>query len=229
MHSRVDPSQAEFDQYYEKPDPWGINNSPQEMARREIFDQKFAHCSFSCGLDIGCGEGDATNAMSFVEKIDAVDISRVALARAKSNYPHINFSCLDIRDISELKDHHYDFVSCLETLYYVSDKSERERIISDICNKGKDNCVFLFSAVTVGENEHRRYFYFDELSEMLGVYFNILDIFPIRLGKVPMYVRIRNKILRHALPSFATSIYKRDLQRYGVEAANQNCFVCVKK
>ena len=113
-----------FDEFYAKPDPWSIRNSVQELARIRKFKEVFRNCRFEFGLDIGCGEGHFTSTMDFVSNLTAVDISSVALQRAKSNYPEINFKISDLRNLSEIESNKYDFISCLESIYYLS---ERER------------------------------------------------------------------------------------------------------
>ena len=230
--SRENPTAAEFDNYYSKEDPWVIQESVAEISRQKKLNYEFRNCDFESGLDIGCGEAHLTASLSFVKSFDAIDISDVAIKRAKNYYPSLNFQQLDIRDISNIKNNKYDFISCFETLYYVSEDSERERILIDIKNKGKDNCVFCFSVVTIGENEYRRYFTYDEAVMFFKKHFNIIHHFPIMLGKqdFSLIKRIIRKLSKMIFgKSAAVDIYQKMLDESRAEDAYQCIFVLTKK
>jgi 2-polyprenyl-3-methyl-5-hydroxy-6-metoxy-1,4-benzoquinol methylase len=85
MTSKIDPSSDVFNNFYSQEDPWGIIESIPNLARQEILNSKFQNCQFQNGLDLGCGEGNLTVSMKFVNNFDAIDISKVALSRAKKN------------------------------------------------------------------------------------------------------------------------------------------------
>ncbi len=178
--SRENPTASDFDYYYSKEDPWGAKNNIMELAKKTVLNDQFRDCSFNNGLDIGCGEGHLTASLNFVKKFEAIDVSNNAITRAKSYYPSIDFKQMDARNLSFIKDNNYDFISCLETLYYFSENDERERVLIDIKAKGKGSCVYLFSVVTIGQNEHRRYFKYEEAMELFRKHFNVIHHFPIR-------------------------------------------------
>ena len=231
MVSRTDPSLKEFNNFYNKEDPWDIEKSIPNLVRQEILNTKFKNCYFQNGLDIGCGEGNLTASMKFVNDFDAIDISKVALSRAKKRYPKINFQELDIRDLSSIRNNKYDFISCFETLYYVSQDNERERILIDIKNKGKDNCVYAFSIVTIGENIYRRYFTYNDAINIFKKYFKIIDCFPITLGKINLSLleKVSRKISRDILKKKETiKSYKKILNKSKPEDAYQCIFILIK-
>jgi predicted TPR repeat methyltransferase len=61
------------------------------MARISIINNLFRFDKFKNSLDIGCGEGYIIGVLDFIENKTAIDISQIALARAKRKYPEINF------------------------------------------------------------------------------------------------------------------------------------------
>jgi predicted TPR repeat methyltransferase len=145
-----DPSVVEFESLYQREDPWGINKSVPAMARISMIKNLFRFDKFKNSLDIGCGEGFIIGALDFIENITAIDISQIALARAKRKYPEINFLWGDINDLSLIADDQFDFISCFETLYYIDSRSKRKQVLAQIEKKGRDKCVFAFSVVTGG-------------------------------------------------------------------------------
>lgn len=229
--SKENPTATEFDNFYSKEDPWGIEYNAEEIAKRTKLNYEFRDCYFNNGLDIGCGEGHLTASLKFVRKFEAVDISEVALKRAKKYHPNISFQQVDIRDLSTIENRKYDFISCLETLYYVTDDSERERIAIDIKAKGKENCVFCFSVVTIGENEHRRYFTYEEAVIFFKKHFNIIHHFPIRLGgtRQSLAIRVYKKLKKIFLDKNNNSdAYLSMLNSAKPEEAYQCVFVLTK-
>ena len=81
--SKFDPSEEEFDNFYKKEDPWEICGKIPELARIIKINSKFVNCEFNNGLDIGCGEGHFTSKLKFIKNITGIDISKVALSRAR--------------------------------------------------------------------------------------------------------------------------------------------------
>jgi ubiquinone/menaquinone biosynthesis C-methylase UbiE len=231
MIKRVNPSAEDFDNFYSKEDPWEIEGSIPNLARVEILNNKFKNCHFQNGLDIGCGEGNLTNSMKFVNKFDAIDISKVALSRAKKKYPKINFQELDIRNLSNIPNNKYDFVSCYETLYYVSEDNERERVLIDVKNKGKDNCVYSFSVVTTGENIYRRYFSYNESVNLFKKHFQIIDCFPIQIPQTNLSLtkKVFRKIKNILKIKETIELYKKKLNKCKLEDAYQCTFILIKK
>lgn len=228
--SRENPNASMFDNYYRKEDPWGIKESIAELSRQKKINYEFRECNFLNGLDIGCGEGHFTASLKFVKNFDAIDISEVAIKRAKNYFPNINFQKIDIKDMSNIKNNKYDFISCFETLYYISKNTERERILIDIKNKGKDNCVFIFLVVIIGENKHRRYFTYNEATKLFQKNFNIINRFPISLGKFSFIKRIINKLSKLIFDkSRAADIYLKILSESDIKNAYQVVYVLIKR
>jgi len=144
----------------------------------------------------------------------------------------INFYKAELSNLSSIQNNNFDFICCFETLYYISDDLEREKVLIDIKQKGKDNCVFCFSVVTIGENQYRRYFTYDEAVKFFSKHFNIIHHFSIALGntKSNLLFRIFRKMLRiFNINSNKAKLYEKLLKNTKPEDANQCVFVLTKR
>lgn len=197
---------------YVKEDPWGARRSPRERDRSSLIHSQFANRLFANGLDIGCGEGDLLASFDFLVKKTGIDISEIALKRAMTRFPNIAFIERDLRAIA-LPDH-YDFISCLECLYYLQDDAEREKAVQAIAQLGTPDCTYLFSLVTRGDPKYRRYFNFDEASALLSRHFKIERAFPLTM---------RGRFAYRLLPQWARLAL---LSRTPMDSAYQCAFVC---
>lgn len=223
--SRDNPSKEEFDAYYGIEDPWQIRGSTAELARNRRIQIEFEHSRFRKGIDIGCGEGTFTGSIGFIDHLTGVDISDVAISRAAKNFPRVTFAQGDMRDLARFGVGAYDFVACLETLYYVSKDADRDQALSQMELLGSAGCVYLFSVVTTGENEHRRYFTLEEAIELLSRRFNIVNTFPIRPMKIPTIDRLSIKLRLKDPVQVMVDLLQRKYQGL----ANQTAFVAVKR
>jgi hypothetical protein len=57
-------SQAEWDAFYAKPDPWGSEGGIEDIVRTNTLLRRIQHANFRHALDLGCGEGVLTNELS---------------------------------------------------------------------------------------------------------------------------------------------------------------------
>ncbi len=80
-------------------------------------------------LDFGCMEGEFTTYLPYPqESITGIDISSVAIERAKKKLPKARFLAMDIEERS--LEEKFDLVICMETLYYAASQEKmRERLI----------------------------------------------------------------------------------------------------
>ncbi|MFM9709658.1 class I SAM-dependent methyltransferase, partial [Streptomyces galilaeus] len=68
--------------------------------REEILLDRLRHACFENLLEIGCGEGRLTHALSaLARRTRAFDISQAALGRASARYPGIEFEQGDMLDV----------------------------------------------------------------------------------------------------------------------------------
>lgn len=74
------------------------------------------------GLDFGCGQGDFTYMISkYCSSIYGIDCSGIAINKAKSNYPAIDFSILDASDRLPYDDQSFDTVFMIDVLEHILD------------------------------------------------------------------------------------------------------------
>ena len=114
----------DFNRYYTTPDPWGVSRAPfRDRALRRHLTRSTRNKSV---LELGCGEGHLTKAVFHrARSVNAVDISDVAIARAKAlNLPNARFETADLLDTSLGG---YDVIAAIECIYYLS---HQEQVLS---------------------------------------------------------------------------------------------------
>jgi cyclopropane fatty-acyl-phospholipid synthase-like methyltransferase len=111
----------DFNRYYATPDPWGVSRATfrDKVLRRQLT-RLIRNKSV---LELGCGEGHLTSTVFRRARfVNAVDISDVAIARAKlRNLPHARFQTADLLDISLAG---YDVIAAIECIYYLSHEEQ---------------------------------------------------------------------------------------------------------
>ncbi|MBV9455913.1 MAG: class I SAM-dependent methyltransferase [Bradyrhizobium sp.] len=111
----------DFNRYYAKPDPWGISRATfrDNVLRRRLT--RFIRNKSV--LELGCGEGHLTATVFHRARfVNAVDISDVAIARAKLlNLPNARFQSSDLLDTSLAG---YDVIAAIECIYYLSHQEQ---------------------------------------------------------------------------------------------------------
>ena len=111
----------DFNRYYATPDPWGVSRATfRDRVLRRHLTRPTRNRSV---LELGCGEGHLTQAVFRRARfVNAVDISDVAIARAKLlNLPHARFQTADLLDISLAG---YDVIAAIECIYYLSHEDQ---------------------------------------------------------------------------------------------------------
>jgi|TARA_B100001964_G_scaffold18830_1_gene19238 ubiquinone/menaquinone biosynthesis C-methylase UbiE len=87
-------------------------------------------------LDLGCGCGQITGALSSTEvTIIGIDISKNSIKQAKSFYPQSNFLCADLSNIP-FKKNTFDIITAMSSLEFCFDKAHILRLAKE---KLKDN------------------------------------------------------------------------------------------
>lgn len=97
-------------------------------------------------LDIGCGAGRTSYFLrNFTKKYMGIDYSESMIDYCKAQYPKLNFSHCDARDLSQFNDNSYDFILfSYNGIDYISNE-DRERVLSEISRVLKNDGVFVFS------------------------------------------------------------------------------------
>jgi trans-aconitate methyltransferase len=183
--------------------------------------------TFQKGIDIGCGEGHATAALP-VRDMTGVDFSEIAIHRAAKRYPHIKFETADILDLSRFPEGAFDFVSCLELLYYLKPE-QQTAAIAQLKRLGTANSTYLFSVVTkrLPENIKANYHTTESAMALLSAHFKIKDMFAVTLAtRLPYW---RRALVSLKLDSKTAQRKKYLFSRASLRAAYQTAFICDTK
>lgn len=113
----------DFNRYYATPDPWGVSRATfRDRVLRRHLTRATRNKSV---LELGCGEGHLTQAVFRKAKsVTAVDISDVAIARAKLlKVRNAGFRTADLLDTSFGG---YDVIAAIECIYFLSHQEQGE-------------------------------------------------------------------------------------------------------
>lgn len=92
--------------YQAEDDPWGQSGGKSDkehyyfVQRTNLANLIYRHSRFGRVLEVGCGLGHSTNILRRLSgsDIDGLDISEVAVEKARKKYPHYEFFVGDIRE-----------------------------------------------------------------------------------------------------------------------------------
>lgn len=162
-----------FNEIYDNAlDGWGFSFRRSQIYRFQKYIDIFKKNNIKGKiLEIGCGTGYFTNLMSkAIKNIDIIpiDISRVAIDKARKRYPNINFNVGGLPNIG-FENKEFECVTAIEVLYYL-DAREQMESISQIYRITKDNGYIIVS-VNIGENP---YFKLDEIRNLVSDKFEII-------------------------------------------------------
>ena len=229
--SKKNPTKQEFENFYEKSNPWNADGIFSDLVRQRILRKVFANKAFDRGIDIACGEGYVTSRLNFVKDKFGVDISETAVNRARKKYKNVCFVSGDAFK-NKVIDGEFDFISCFEALYYPTLDEERKNALRNLLNYGSNKSIYTYSVVTIGENKHRRYFTKKEFIEMLiEVGYKVDGVYGFVLGGKHSSVtfRIIRKAISILLPrSLSESLYAFITMNASDSNIYQHLFVCRK-
>jgi trans-aconitate methyltransferase len=72
----------DLEEWHKKDDPWGYENNPEDIKRRDILLSEIPERSYKNVLDIGCGQGFVTKRLPG-DRIIGVDVSQEAIKKAQ--------------------------------------------------------------------------------------------------------------------------------------------------
>lgn len=103
------------------PDPWGYGKCLLSHERRRLLLEKLPEATYASMLEIGCAEGWITRLLAArTQQLTAIDISEVALARARDrcrDLGNIIYRRVDI--LEDAVEGRYDAVVCAGVLVYL--------------------------------------------------------------------------------------------------------------
>ncbi|MGD0028125.1 MAG: class I SAM-dependent methyltransferase [Candidatus Bathyarchaeia archaeon] len=127
-----------YERYWKKEtlDEQGFVNAPPKHSDHEIsktMDILRPYVS-GCVLDVGCGDGFVTRAISKlpgVMEVHGVDISDTAIRVAKSKYPHIDFKVGQVANLP-FERNYFDVVVAIELIEHIYDTEQMFREFSRV-------------------------------------------------------------------------------------------------
>jgi SAM-dependent methyltransferase len=157
-------------------DPWGHTWRGQELTRYDfllnIITNSRPGDSYRQSLDIGCTTGFFTNKLHKLSAdVSGVDISTIAIARAREKYPDINFMAGSITDL-DLPDGLYDLITCTEMLYYL-DIETQTQVLQRIHDLLSDDGRAMITS-KIGKSP---YFSPEELTSLLENHFSVEGVY----------------------------------------------------
>jgi hypothetical protein len=132
------PTASRFDrEFTRRADPWDYDSEPEReryQAALRMLDGVLDGRRFSEAIEIGCAEGAFTELLvPRCERLKAVDISRVALARARSRFgacEAITFEQSDV--LNDPQPGTFDLVVAMDLLEYFKRPSDLRRVQAKI-------------------------------------------------------------------------------------------------
>lgn len=186
-------------------DPWGLTWRPTQLYRYAFMIEKVRQCLAEQGiaqvsriLDVGCATGDFTHLLSRLparpegHQIVGADLSHTAIERARARYPGIDFRQADLDHLSTLSSERFDFVSCLEVLYYIP-REARALAVRSLWQAVEPNGTVLISTM-IGKAP---YLQAPELRALVAQRFDVLASGTLKLWPL---VRLEKLVLRFAKP-----------------------------
>jgi SAM-dependent methyltransferase len=179
----------DFNAYYAKPDPWGVARAAfrdkvlRRRLTRAIRKKKV--------LELGCGEGHLTQAVfRRAQSVTAVDISEVAIARAKLlNLPNAHFETADLLDISFRG---YDVITAIECIHYLSHKEQGE-FLTKVASEHSGKPLLLSGPII----DYQRHFGHRLLMlEFRTLGFKIVRFYNLSLYWHPLWFRLVGNLLK---------------------------------
>ena len=117
--------------YASRTDPWGVTLSPFAHQRYLALVNEVGRLSPCVSiLDVGCGEGTLTRYVAgFASMTIGIDVSEVAIGRARQAVPRATFECVRLEDYQPPRP--FSIVLAIEVLYYVPSVPEAlQRLLS---------------------------------------------------------------------------------------------------
>ncbi len=216
--------EKEWNAFYSKPNPWGIDGSLADFTRIKIINNYFKNNKFKNGIDIACGEGFLLNNLDFIETKTGVDISKNAINRAEKKYPKIDFYVGNPFLDFEL-DQKFEFVSCFEAVYYLDTLEERKKALKNLLRYGKKDAIYAFSVVTIDSNKFREYFTQESFLNLLSEEYKVLKIVNLN-GSYKLPIKILRKILSIFNKKIAAKLFFKYMINAKKDDIYQQLFIC---
>lgn len=108
---------ADLETWHKNEDPWGYENHPDDLKRKNILISEIPKRNFDKVLDIGCGQGFITRYLPGAA-IVGIDISCAAVQHAKKyESERLSFRQGSLFDLAKEQDGGYDLIVITGVLY----------------------------------------------------------------------------------------------------------------
>lgn len=181
--------------YRTEKDPWQIGGADSERyhvylqaLERERPAQKFASA-----IDLGCGKGAFSARLTEVaRRVTGVEISEIAVAKARTAYPALTFLRGDARRLGELglPEKGFDLVVSSDLIAYLSPR-EAEGFLREVGRILAPGGRFFLAAWSPGG----RYYTPESLEQLLGRRFAVMRGFTLPSGHAAFVARHRHRDL----------------------------------
>ena len=219
-------SVKDWNDFYSKANPWGLDGSLADFIRIKIINNCFKNKNFKNGIDIACGEGFLLNNLDFIKKKKGIDLSINAINRAKQKYPNIEFYVgnpfLDFN-----LDEKFEFVSCFEGLYYPTSLKDRKKALKNLLRYGTKDATYALSVVTIGTNIYGDFYTKESFLDLLSENYEVLKIVTLTGEyKLPIHLRILQKCISILNKKIAANLYFEHMINAKEEDIYQELFIC---
>ena len=131
--------------YARQEDVWKVNKGDKVKRNELKLSLLKSFRRFEKGLDLCCGEGTITHRLPCGE-LTGIDVSEIAIERARKKYPHIKWVAQNINDV-DIKSISPGLVSWLDSNIYFN-LQEKHKLLKQI---SEHFSVLLYSARLVGK------------------------------------------------------------------------------
>jgi glycosyltransferase involved in cell wall biosynthesis/SAM-dependent methyltransferase len=169
---------AWYDRVYETSAAYRVRYSESVyFAVWQVVVERLRSCGARSVLDIGCGPGQFASLLrdSGIERYLGIDLSHVAVKRARKICPEFDFRVDDARTSDVYDTHAYDCAVCLETLEDLDEDRE-------VVRRFPPGTRLVATVPNFEHASHRRYFAsVDEVRARYGAVFGDVEITPLPL------------------------------------------------
>lgn len=160
---------GKFEEMYQQfDDPWLQSGEGQKIEKQVLID-RLKHLGVKRVIELGCGHGHYSKALSEHFDVLGIDISPSAIAKAQKLYPDVKFTTSDINNFEVFKSFNPDVIILAEITWYVLDQLAS---LKNFINREKK--ILLAQLLTVYPAEQQTYGkeYFSDLPSILK-FFNL--------------------------------------------------------
>jgi 2-polyprenyl-3-methyl-5-hydroxy-6-metoxy-1,4-benzoquinol methylase len=179
----------DFNRFYASPDPWSVSRAAfRDRVLRRRLTRSIRNKSV---LELGCGEGHLTQSIFHkARSVTAIDISDVAIARAKSlDLRNASFETADLLDVSFGG---YDVITAIECIHYLS-HGEQGAFLEKVAREHSGKMLLLSGPII----DYQRYFSHRRLMlEFKALAFTVVRFHNLSVYWHPVSFRIVSGLLK---------------------------------